>query len=158
MLFAPLFIIVGMGVGYNAGTIVVYAEVKNVQQTEGPSHIIKLDPLSTLMGDLDPSMEVSISAAVSIGGNVSEIAEPPPVGAKVICLLSRVTSKTRRDNIRFTITNGVMTHFPKQINGKESPAMFIVSGFDDPKVKETIENLRKYRAKDREEAEQKARQ
>ena len=33
------------------------------------------------------------------------------------------------------------------------PALFEVTGFDDPKVAETIENLRKLRGKQREEAE-----
>jgi hypothetical protein len=45
-----------------------------------------------------------------------------------------------------------MTFFPEN-DRLDWPALFEVTGFDDPKVTETIENLRKLRGKQREDAE-----
>jgi hypothetical protein len=55
----------------------------------------------------------------------------------------------------YAIPTGSASFFPIDKNGGR-PCVFEVSGFDDPKVAETIENLRKLRGKQREEAEKKA--
>jgi hypothetical protein len=52
----------------------------------------------------------------------------------------------------YSIPNGNASFFPKDDRGFR-PCIFEVTGFDDPKVTETIENLRKLRGKQREEAE-----
>ena len=89
-----------------------------------------------------------------IGGGL--LREAPQKGATAVVLLVRrnVGAKTT-----YWIPSSSVPCFPRlgqQPFPDARPALCEVTGFDDPKVTETIENLRKLRGKQREEAEQKA--
>jgi hypothetical protein len=137
---------------------VFYAEVVDTQPHEHvPIRVtnwyIRLKPLATLSGHLDAACvgEITADAAIS-NGNVSVIASVPKKGSKVVVL---VTGKEPDEHGHYYIAPSDVLFFPKDSNGNK-PALCEVTGVDDPKVTETIENLRKLRGKQREEAEQKA--
>ena len=111
---------------------------------------VKLVPLATLSGNLDSALEGEVTAGAEIGNlETTDILTAPRVGTKVIVFLARDI------NGNYRIPNGGASFFPKSDIGA-NPCICEVTGFDDPKVTETIENLRKLRGKQREEAEQKA--
>jgi hypothetical protein len=83
---------------------------------------------------------------------VTVIASVPKKGSKVVVLIS---GKEPDEHGRYYIAPSQVLFFPKDSYG-DKPALCEVTGFDDPKVTEIIENLRKLRGKQREEAEQKA--
>jgi hypothetical protein len=130
---------------------VMYADVVSVEKGEYGTlgeYVIQLKPLATLSGDFDSAFQGRVYAHAFVGGN-SMIKEPPMAGTKVIVLVSHADAASSR------IPDGSVTFFP-EISNHHRPGIFPVTSFDDPKVTETIENLRKLRGKQREEAEQKA--
>jgi hypothetical protein len=140
----------------DGGASAVYVEIADYTQP-GPGKFT-LRPLATLSGRLDPAIESDIVANTNIVGIIGGglIREAPPKGAKAIVLLCR-RSQNGRDH--YWIPSSNVACFPRcqqQPFPDARPAIIEVTGFDDPKVTETIENLRKLRGKQREEAEQKA--
>ena len=128
---------------------VVFAKVTGFEKS-GPGGTFKLTLFATLSGNLDSAYQREISAGALIGNwDGTDIEKAPRVGASVIAFVDRDI------NGNYLIPNGDANFFPKA-DDKSRPCIFDVSGFDDPKVTETIENLRKLRGKQREEAEQKA--
>jgi hypothetical protein len=140
----------------DGGASVLYAEIRGYTQP-GPGKLT-VRPLATLSGELDSAMKDDIVADTRIVGIIGggQLHEPPAKGAKVILLLCH---RFQNDNDSYWIPSSNVSCFPKsqqQPFPDARPALFEVTGFDDPKVTETIENLRKLRGKQREEAEQKA--
>ncbi len=140
---------------------VVYAEVTDIAREERDRNIpnqdygsfrIELKPIATLAGTLDPAYMGEIHTGASIGSEISVILKTPAKGAKVLVVIERINWN---DQEYFGIPNGGATFFPQDKSGHR-PCLIEVTGFDDPKVTETIEKLRKLRGKQREEAEQKA--
>ncbi len=133
-------------------TAVIYAEVLGVQSGAGHGFIIELKPLATLSGRVDAAFEGKLFATVVIGDSqIREISAPPKKGAKVIAVVIQNNSKWHNAGI----PNGSASFLP--LTGlNTAPCLFEVTGFDDPKVTETIEKLQKLRGKQREEAEKAA--
>jgi len=126
---------------------VVFAKVVAFEKS-GFGGTFKLMPLATLSGDFDPAFHGEVSAGALIGNlETTVIQDAPNVGKRVNVFLNRDI------NGDFQIPNGDATFFPAIIGTSDRPCIFEVTGFDDPKVTETIENLRKIRGKQREEAE-----
>jgi hypothetical protein len=129
---------------------VIYANVLSVEKQGLHTYLIRLKPLATLTGRFDSAYCGDIVIGPAIGSPESTHIEiVPSVGAKVIVLVDRSGQPI------YTVRNGSAQFFPKNEWG-HSPCLFEVTGFDDPKVTETIESVRKIRGKQREEAEQKA--
>jgi hypothetical protein len=147
----------GNSAEYWRNAAVQYAEVLKVEAPEHGMDIIHLKPLAVLTGTCDAAYQEEITANAWTGLVVSKIAKPPVKGAKVLV----VGSFNWTDNGKryLFIPNGDATFFPEIDRPnwphpiKDRPCLFEVTGFDDPKVTETIENLRKLRGKQREEAE-----
>jgi hypothetical protein len=129
---------------------VVYAQITRVESVDPIRNTIYFRPIATLTGDFDAAFQGERSASAAIGSaELTLIAKAPKKDAKVILLLDIIESR------RLVIRNGAAPFLPKDDQGNR-PCLIDVTGFDDPKVTETIENLRKLRGKQREEAEQKA--
>ena len=94
------------------------------------------------------------------GPMLSAIHKAPPSGAKVIVVVQRLFLPS--DKVGYSIPNGAAAFFPEiewpdtSPPTKVRPCLVEVTGFDDPKVTETIENLGKLRGKQREQAEKQA--
>ncbi len=131
---------------------VIYAEVIGIENLGAHEPNIKLKALVTLTGPLDSAFEDTLSAVVVIGDRrLSDINACPAKGAKVIVLVVQSNGSWRKS----AIPNGSSALFP--INDRKlAPCLFEVSGFDDPKVTETIENLPGCAASSAEEAEKAA--
>jgi hypothetical protein len=130
---------------------VLYAEVVNVEHNVGNTYRIALRPIATLSGSFDPAIHTEISTNASIGDQLvdgSLIRKVPEKSAKVVVLVQRLVSPPSQPN-SYGIPNG-------PLNFGSGIGLVEVSGFDDPKVTEMIESVRKIRSKQREEAEQKA--
>lgn len=130
---------------------VVYAEVTGAEKEPEHSdgrYIIRLNPIATLAGTLDPAFSGELSTRAEIG--FGQITEPPVKGNHVVALI-----ELRREA---HIPNGNVMFFPEIPSSllHHRPAIFEVTSFDDPKVQETIENLRKLRGKQHKDAEKKA--
>jgi hypothetical protein len=137
----------GTPAAYWNNALVVYAEVIGVELgSPSPACLVELNPIAVLSGTLDPALQGSISASANIRLRHTLITEFPKKGQKVIVLLER------DGDGKYQIPDAIIKFFPKQ---RYMP-IFEVTGFDDPMVTETIENLHKLRGKQREEAEQKA--
>jgi hypothetical protein len=144
---------------------VIYAEVlgsRRYNAGDASSYTmdeITLLPIATLSGSFDCAYVGEFTAGTWVNRMSSHIQKFPPKGAKVIVLLSHgIPDKELSKKRSFVIPNGGCACFPGvqlegQNVGKLYPCLFEVTGFDDPKVTQTIENLRKLRAKHREEAE-----
>jgi hypothetical protein len=129
---------------------VLYAKVLSVEQRGPHTYLICLKPLATLTGEFDSAYRGDVLIGPAIGSReFTDIEVVPAIGAKVVVLIDRSGQPI------YTVRNGRAQFFPKNERGN-APCLFEVTGFDDPKVTETIENLRKLRGKQREEAEQKA--
>jgi hypothetical protein len=125
---------------------VVYAKVIGFEK-EGSGGYVKLLPLATLSGSCDAAFAPEIKVGASFGNwQTTVIRDAPSVGSNVIVFLDRDINGT------FQIPNGDADFLPKNDVG-DRPCLFEVTGFDDPKVTETIENLHKLRGKQREAAE-----
>jgi hypothetical protein len=138
---------------------VLFAEVVNATQLSAAGWSIRLSPLAVLTGNFDPAFTGRIDAGVWIGDLAGAITEAPKNGTKVIVVVQHAVLNQKDV---YSIPNGSATFFP-EIERQDTippikvrPCLVVVSGFDDSKVTETIENLRKLRGKQREEAEQKA--
>jgi hypothetical protein len=133
------------------GSSVIYAVVKAVTKDKHGMYTVQLEPLATLTGRFDPAYDGEIAPHVQIDGPLaidgSTIEHVPEKGTKVLAF---VGNDIHPKNYTPTILNGSVTFMP---GGR---GLAEVTGFDDPKVTETIENLRKLRGKQREETEQKA--
>jgi hypothetical protein len=145
------------------GAFVIYADVLDVkQETADRAGELLLRPIATLSGDFDSASSADISVSVAMGSVYYAIISTPAKGSKVVVLVKRVPAipnSASTDVLR--VPNAFVSCFPvapewkaKGIEGR--PPLFEVTDFDGPKVTETIENLRKLRGKQREEAEQKA--
>lgn len=104
---------------------------------------IQLKPLATLTGNFDCALHKEFVVHASIRGfglqlQPSDIPRVPGEGAKVIVLVHWRSGKynVRQDSVAF---------FPKNEENNR-PALCPVENFEDPKVKEVIEALRKIRA------------
>jgi hypothetical protein len=112
-----------------------------------------------LTGNFDPALTGEINAGVWIGGLISDIRQSPKTGAKVIVVIQDAQWKGKtvymipNGGASFLLEIDCNDTFPPS---KERPCLFEVTGFEDPKVTETIENLRKLRGKQREESEENA--
>ena len=126
----------------DGGASVLYAEIRGYTQP-GPGKLT-VRPLATLSGELDSAMKDDIVADTRIVGIIGggQLHEPPAKGAKVILLLCH---RFQYDNDSYWIPSSNVSCFPKsqqQPFPDARPAIFEVTGFDDPMVTETIENLR----------------
>ena len=130
---------------------VVYAKVNDVILQMPNSYVIRIQPLATLTGKLDPAERNEITTIAEIGSKISSIKQPPKKDDLVIVVL-----RENQDERTFYIPNGSASFLPVLGKSGTRACLFTVTGFDDPKVTETIENLRKLRGKQREETEQKA--
>jgi hypothetical protein len=134
---------------------VVYAEVLDTkQQDDNPSHWkLRLRPLATLTGRIDAAEKEEIEATATIRNILaSYIINVPAKGTKVIALLGGVAFA---NDGPYSIPPGNAPMLPVNERG-DRPCLFEVTGFEDPKVTETIESLRKLRGKQREESEENA--
>jgi hypothetical protein len=127
---------------------VIYAEVVNVEEYHRPNSsegtgysIVHLRPIAVLTGKFDAALTGEISAGAWISGPpATDIIGPISKGKKVIALLNLSEDNSKRG---FEIPNvGLRELFPKNEKFNAYPCLFEVAGFDDPKVTETIENLR----------------
>jgi hypothetical protein len=143
----------GLGAESNERAPVVLAEVTAVQRDAAGDCNLHLRPIATLMGVLDPLQDEDISAfyAMDIPSTVpfGDATELPMKGQKAIVVL--VHQSQPRATI-YSVPFGPVPFMPKNKLGILS-GLCQVTGFDDPKVTETIENLRKLRGKQREDAE-----
>jgi hypothetical protein len=125
---------------------VIYAAVTDVETNRPEQYVIHLQPLATLTGKFDSAMfsEIEVPSDVSKTSGNTMIRDVPKRGMRVIVYVGNDQVHPSR------IPAGPVFFMPDHLGLVE------VTGFDDPKVTETIENLRKLRGKQREEAEQKA--
>ena len=130
------------------GASVVYADVVDVKPDEYQGMLILLKPYATLSGNFDAAFhgEIPAHAIVNRGfADVSVIRTAPTKGSKVLAvILDTITAKGQQI---YLVPNGNVKFVPGHVGIVE------VTGFDDPKVTEMIENLRQLRGKQREEAE-----
>src|SRR3954471_20641946 len=122
---------------------VIFATVSDATQNSPTEWTLKLKTLATLSGELDSALMGEISANVLVRPLVSQIPEAPAKGTKIVVV---VTYPQVGDVLNFWIPAGSAAFFPTNQHG-DNPCLFEVTGFDDPKVTETIENLRKLRGK-----------
>jgi hypothetical protein len=138
----------GTRAAYWNNAAIVYAGVIGFELgSPSPACIVELNPIAVLGGTLDPALQGSVRASARIRLRHTVITEYPKTGQKVIVLLER------DGDGKFQIPDAIVKFFPKR---RGCMPLFEVTGFEDPMVTETIENLRKLRGKQREEAEQKA--
>ena len=138
---------------WDRGQTVLYAETIDAS-TEKSWNTIRLKPLATLGGRMDPAFLGEISAHAWVGSSmISSIHSLPAKGAKIVVVV--IPPNPEKEKGLYLIPNGDAAFFPTNARGQQ-PCLFEVTGFDDPKVTETIENLRKLRGKQREEAERNA--
>ncbi len=134
----------------------LYAETTAVNKNSAGSYTISIKPLASLSGAFDCAAEPNLSAYALFGSpKISAISDAPRPGSRIIILIQETVVEKNlsgRQPLRFEVPNGDIAFFPKEKRDVR-PAIFEVTGFDDPKVTETIENLRKLRGKQREEAE-----
>jgi hypothetical protein len=130
---------------------VIYAEITEVKKDRG-SYFVDLLPFATLTGKWDAAFDRQVTAGVWVtpetAPNASMINEVPKKGTKVVASIAR--PMVLKGASWFGLPNGPVM-FMAQNKGTIE-----VTGFDDPKVTETIEKLPKLRAKQREEAEKNA--
>jgi len=130
------------------GAFVVYADVVDVKPDEYQGTLIQLKPYATLSGNFDAAFhgEITAHAIVNRGSaDVSVIRTAPKKGSKVLAVIwDTINAKGQQI---YLVPNGNVKFVAGHVG------IFEVTGFDDPKVTETIENLRKLRGKQREEAE-----
>jgi hypothetical protein len=135
-------------------TAVLYAKVSAVDFDRHDGHILRITPIATLTGPVDAAQYEELSAHITIdpGTGVglisSSFTAAPRIGSNVIVTVTWNTAWNK--------LNGKQTFFVPGSNVFFMPGrmgLVEVTGFDDPKVTETIENLRKLRGKQREEAE-----
>ena len=135
------------------GAFVIYADVLDVkQETADRAGELLLRPIATLSGDFDSASSADISVSVAMGSVYYAIITTPAKGSKVVVLVKRVPAipnSASTDVLR--VPNAFVSCFPvapewkaKGIEGR--PPLFEVTGFDDQKVKETIENLASFAA------------
>jgi hypothetical protein len=138
--------------GYWNSTGVVYCEIMKVevmreiveingQSASSSTTKVVLKPIATLAGTIDPSSPSTIRADAEFGVGWSAMYEPPAEGSKAVVVIDRYENQ-------FSIPNGGVLYMPNK------RAIMEVNAFDDPKVTETIENLRKLRSQQHEKAEQ----
>ena len=134
---------------------VLYAEILDVKKVPDPpgkqqggeygEYTVRVRPLATLTGDFDSALRADIPLHVSIvipaTMSSSSIENIPPAGKRIVVMTMWNDDTPQR---RYDVTNSKVTFLPSTDGGY--PALFEVTGFDDPKVTETIENLRKLRA------------
>jgi hypothetical protein len=133
---------------------VIYAEVGDIEKIEGNKrtklgkdergdvflfageYIVHLKPLATLTGNFDAALhpEIGVRVYMGRGGRSSMISRAPAVGAKVIALIGFDMAEYQVSRLDVELLHG-------------RPAMFEVTNFEDPQVKQVIELLRKERAK-----------
>jgi hypothetical protein len=132
---------------------VVYAEITKVSLESVATYKIQIHPIATLTGDFDSAYHDDLSAYASFGNvMVSDRQKPPQEGTKAIVIFDWGTEKY---SDQYWITDRGASFMPIDKRGMR-PSICEVTGFDDPKVTETIENLRKLRGRQREETERKA--
>jgi hypothetical protein len=146
----------------NDGAFVVYGQVLDVRKESADrTGELLIRPIATLSGDFDSAKSGDIPVTVLMGRGVAfySILGAPTNGSKIIAVITRVPANVSNTNTAYLhIPNSFVNCFPidpkwKAIGIDGRPPLFEVTGFDDPKVTETIENLRKLRGKQREEAE-----
>ena len=148
----------GERAGYWDTAAVLYAEVTEIHELGHSRYMIRLTPFATLTGGIDSATSASLTATATIASiQITVIPKVPENGRKVIVLLQPATAipgvpLQHSQPREYTIPNGNIMFLPKN-DRTDRPALFEVTGFDDPKVTETIENLRKLRGQQREEAE-----
>jgi hypothetical protein len=125
---------------------VVYCEVISSDEYEKNRYKLALKPIATFTGSLDSALHdrlvfENIVANKMFDGIAYDI---PANGSKVVVV---VEDYTNTEKPHYFIPPGPV-HFMPRGHG-----LIEVTGFDDPKVTETIENLRKLRGKQREDAE-----
>ena len=125
---------------------VVLEAIPSTANTQGTLHI---RPLATLSGGLDAALAGDILAHASMSGSYGDvILTPPGKGSNIVVLLRRVKRcMADRESEYIWIPRAFVSCFPvdprwtqRGVDGR--PPLFEVTGFDDPKVTETIENLR----------------
>ncbi len=119
-----------------------------------------LRPIATLAGKLDPAFAPDIRVGASAGDLYGvAIRKSPAKGTQIVALIvhgiaPRDAPEIQRHREYYYIPNAGISCFPLDNNPQVGRTpLFEVTGFDDPKVTETIENLRKLHGKQREEAE-----
>jgi hypothetical protein len=107
---------------------------------ENATHLISLEPLSTVAGTFDPSKGSQIKARAYIGTPFAVIQDLPSKGAIVLALIE--PGNIGGDDARpFPCISPDICHFMPNEQG-----LFILKGLDDPLVHETLERIRKERA------------
>ena len=144
---------------------VLFAKVIDVEDARG-GVIMTLRPIATLAGRFDPAFAPDIRVGASAGFLFGVVLPKGPAkGAYIVALIKHGIAPRDEPEMQshpeyYSVPNASISCFPptnaSQLGPAHAPALFEVAGFDDPKVTETIENLRKLRGKQREEAEQKA--
>jgi hypothetical protein len=137
---------------------VLYAEVREVKKLEKEGErklsdkelssdslgevAIYLTPLATLTGGIDAASQDELRVVCHLGRGPSftpsVLLNAPKPGAKIIAWL-------HRNNDYYATSPERVEFFPENERGRR-PAIFEVASFDDPKVGETMQNLRKMRA------------
>jgi len=113
---------------------VAYAEVIPSDGSDAAT-VVRLKPLATITGSLDPAYVGQLDAEIHFGGK-SAIRERPHVGAKALVLLKRDEAD------KYSIPDTPVDYFPADDHGKH-PAYFEVLGFDNEDVDKVIENHRR---------------
>ncbi len=129
---------------YWKNAAVIYARIDDVKKVLGDQYKLRLRGIATLTGEYDTAAENIIDVDVRIQWGQRAVQFVPPRGVHVIALIQR-----DRNGSYF-----IPDVRPRFLAAPEP--LITVTGFDDPKVTETIENLRKLRGKQREEAEKAA--
>ncbi len=113
---------------------------------QNADYSIRIKPIATLTGNFDSAREQDIEIQTQVFGTAvmdqGAIHQVPANHAKIIVMIKWNDSASDRKN---RVPTWDVRFFPQDTN-KNRPALFEVTGFDDPKVTETIENLRKLRA------------
>lgn len=154
LLFGGIITKDGTEAGYWDNKAVVYCEITKVeavretakmnrQLVEGQTTTVVLKPIAALTGTIDPTSVPTIRAYTVFGLKWCGELTQPTDGAKAIVVIETYGEG------KFAIPNGAVLYMPDKLGICE------VKNFDDPKVTETIENLRKLRGKQREEVDQK---
>src|SRR5436189_1344903 len=140
LLILELFTVAGVEVttgtdaNYWNDSFVVYAEFLSAKKTTGTHYVVRVKPIATLAGTYDPSAHSDIIAETEIGstiGDGSEIPTVPKKNSKILIVIDRRSISATKRN--FVPSGPVLFMAGRR-------GMIEVSGFDDEKVSDTIEN------------------
>lgn len=120
---------------------VVVATVKTVHPVErmpedATTHVVTLVPHATLAGSFDAGLQPEITAPMSVGLYETSIKSAPPAESLAIVVVLR-----RKEHPSLCVAGATIAFVPG------GSALTVVTGWDDPRIAETLKRIQTARAK-----------